>query len=303
LALTQSRGVAKALELAGGGRVELEVIQTSGDREQDRPLPEIGGKGLFTRELDRALLEGVVDLAVHSLKDLPTSVEPGLELACVPRREDPRDVLVGPRGGVSTLQSLPPGATVGTSSLRRRALALAFRPDLVLESIRGNIDTRLRKLDGGAPDALIMAAAGLRRLGMADRIGEWLEQTVWLPAPGQGALGIVCRLGDDRVRERVRSIAHEPSEAAVRGERALLATLEGGCQLPIGALGLPYQGGLRLWGIVASPDGRRLVRADLTDPTSHPDELGRRVAELLLSRGAGELLASVEPAAKPRHPA
>jgi hydroxymethylbilane synthase len=283
-------------------RVPLEVIHTSGDRERDRPLPEIGGKGLFTRELDRALLDGEIDLAVHSLKDLPTAMEPGLEVACVPRREDPRDVLVGPDGPVSALQSLPRGATVGTSSLRRRALALAFRPDLHVENVRGNIDTRIRKLDEGEYDALVMAAAGLRRLGMAGRISEWLEQTVWLPAPGQGALGIVIRRGDERVKERLRRIAHEPSEAAVRAERALLETLEGGCQLPIGALGLPYEGGLRLWGIVASPDGRRLVRADSTDPTSHPEELGRRVADLLLSRGADELLALVGTVTNPQSP-
>jgi hydroxymethylbilane synthase len=191
---------------------------------------------------------------------------------------------------------------VGTSSLRRRALALAFRPDLRLENVRGNVDTRIRKLDEGEYDALVMAAAGLRRLGMAGRISEWLEQTVWLPAPGQGALGIVIRRGDERVKERLRRIAHEPSEAAVRAERALLATLEGGCRLPIGALGLPYQGGLRLWGIVASPDGRRLVRADATDPTSRPEELGHRVADALLSRGADELLALVEPALDPQRP-
>ena len=290
LALAQSRGVAEALERPGDLRIDLEVIQTSGDREQERPLPEIGGKGLFTEELDRALLDGRVDLAVHSLKDLPTTIHPDLELSCVPRRADPRDVLVGPRGSGVTLASLPAGSRLGTSSLRRRALALAFRPDIEVENIRGNVDTRLRKVDEHAYDAVVLAAAGLGRLGLTDRIDEWLEQTVWLPAPGQGALGIVSRKDDIRVKERLSRIEHPPSRAAVRAERALLASLEGGCSLPIGALGLPYVGGLRLWGMVMSPDGRRLARADLSDHASRPEDLGRRVAETLRSRGADEIL-------------
>lgn len=294
LALAQSRGVAKALESTGGLRIDLEVIQTSGDRVQDRPLPEIGGKGLFTEELDRALLDGRIDFAVHSLKDLPTAIHPELQLSCVPKRVDPRDVLVGPLGSGSTLASLPSGATVGTSSLRRRALALAFRPDIRVENIRGNVDTRIRKVDNRAYDAIVVAAAGLRRLGLTDRIDEWLERTVWLPAPGQGSLGIVSRKNDVRVSERLDLIEHPPTRAAVGAERALLAALEGGCSLPIGALGLPYVGGLRLWGMVLSPDGERLARADLSDHSSRPEDLGSRVADVLRSRGAGEILQEAE---------
>lgn len=302
LALTQSRGVAKSLEEGRGRRVELEIIQTTGDRHQDRPLPEIGGKGLFTMELDRALLEGDIDLAVHSLKDLPTRLEPGLAVACVPEREDPRDALVGPRGSPVTLASLPREATLGTSSVRRRALALAFRPDLRVESVRGNLDTRLRKVDEGVCDALVVAAAGLRRLGFGERVGECLERTAWLPAPGQGALGIVAREDDDGVMEALRTIADPAAEIAVRAERSLLAALEGGCQVPIGALGMPYDGGLRLWGLVAALDGRRVVRGDLTGDAERPEELGRRLADLLRSRGADALLAEAEHASTPPHP-
>lgn len=302
LALTQSRGVAAALEARSDVRVEVEVIRTTGDRERERPLPEIGGKGLFTRELDHALLDGDIDLAVHSLKDLPTDMEPGLVVACVPEREDPRDALVGPEGSAVTLESLPAGATLGTSSVRRRALALAFRPDLGVESIRGNVDTRIRKVDEGVCDALVVAAAGLRRLGLADRASELLERTSWLPAPGQGALGIVTRRGDARVEACLRPIADAEAAITVRAERALLAQLEGGCQVPIGALGLPYDGGLRLWGLVASLNGDRVVRADLTGDADTPEELGRRVAALLRQRGADVLLAEVEDAATPPHP-
>jgi hydroxymethylbilane synthase len=195
LALTQSDWVRRRVEEASGARVELEVIQTTGDRDQERPLPEIGGKGLFTMELDRALLAGEIDFAVHSLKDLPTQAEPGLTVVCVPEREDARDVLLGPRGEGVSLATLPEGAVLGTSSLRRQALARAFRPDLDVRDIRGNVDTRLRKLDEGRYDAVVMAAAGIRRMGLEARIGEWLESTAWLPAPGQGALGIVARDG------------------------------------------------------------------------------------------------------------
>lgn len=298
LARTQSDGVRRALE-EEAGPVEVVVIQTTGDRRIDRPLPEIGGKGLFTRELDRALLEGEIDLAVHSLKDLPTEQEPGLAVAAVPLREDPRDVLVGPAGAAVTLAGLPPGARVGTSSLRRRALLLAFRPDLTVDSVRGNLDTRLRKLDDGEYDALVLAAAGLRRMGLEDRAGEWLERTAFLPAPAQGALGIVARIDDERVAEALRPLRDSPSERAVRAERAMLAALEGGCQVPIAALGLPYDGGLRLWGLVASPDGRRVVRGDLTGEPEDPEGLGVRLAGMLRDRGAMEILDAIPEGAAP----
>ena len=301
LALTQSRSVAEAIQRAHGVFVELEVIQTRGDQLQDRPLPEIGGKGLFTEALDRALIEGRIDLAVHSLKDLPTTTEPGLRLSCVPEREDPRDVLVGPAGRAVTLDSLPPGAVVGTSSLRRRALLAAFRPDVRSESVRGNLDTRLRKLDEGRCDALLLAAAGLRRLGLGQRAAESLERTAWLPAPGQGALAVVTRASDPETQKLLSELHHPSSAAAVAAERALLRRLEGGCQVPIGALALPFEGGLRLWGLVLSPDGRHAVRADLTGAPDEAEQLGGRVADLLLARGAREVLdqTATEPVPSP----
>ncbi len=293
LARTQSEGVARALERETGRTVELVPVRTTGDRVQDRPLRTIGGKGLFTRELDRALLEARVDLAVHSLKDLPTEPTRGLVVAAVPPREDPRDVLVGPRGRRTTLQGLARGSRVGTSSLRRRALALAFRSDLEIREIRGNLDTRIEKVERGDYDAAIVAAAGLLRLGIEGRVGEWLERTAWLPAPGQGALAVVTRTDDAETRDAVATLEDPAARRAVRAERALLAELEGGCRVPIGALGLPYDGGLRLWGIVASPDGRRLVRADRTGRMEEPESLGREVARLLRERGGGSILADL----------
>lgn len=302
LATAQSRWVARRIEETAGVAVELEIIRTKGDEYKDRPLPEIGGKGLFTAELDRALLEGEIDLAVHSLKDLPTDVPPDLVLACVPERVDPRDVLVGPRGEDLSLESLPSGATVGTSSLRRRALTLAFRSDVEVVPMRGNLDTRLRKVDEGHCDVLVLAAAGVIRLGRRDRVGEWLERTAWLPAPGQGALAVVTRRDDRGTRAHLRALHHEPSAARVRAERTLLRALEGGCQAPIGALGLSYGPGLRLWGLVASPDGTRLVQADLTGGADEGEELGNRVADLLLKRGAADILDELERVPPPTGP-
>lgn len=293
LALRQSRTAQAGLEKGGGVRVELKVIRTTGDERLDQPLPEIGGKGLFTEELDRALLDGKIDLAVHSLKDLPTELPPGLCLAATPLRVDPRDVLVGPGARPLTLASLGRGAVVGTSSLRRAALLRAFRPDVRPRSIRGNVDTRLGKLDDGSYDALVLAAAGLLRLGLEDRASEWLEPTAWLPAPGQGALGIVTRADDRATRARVGALDDPPTRAAVGAERALLARLGGGCQLPLGALAMPAADRLRLWGLVASPDGGRVVRGDLTGASGEPEELGLRLAELLRRRGADLVLAEI----------
>ncbi len=292
LALTQSRWVADRIR-ARGTPTEMVVVRTTGDRMQDRPLPEIGGKGLFTKELDRALLDHDIDLAVHSLKDLPTESEAGLVVAAIPVREDPRDVLITRTGASGGLASLPENARVGTSSLRRQALALAFRPDLEVVPIRGNLDTRIRKVDDGEYDAIVVAGAGVKRLGWSERIAEWLELTAWLPAPGQGALGIVTRADDEEVRRLLMELEHGDSRIAVAAERSLLGTLEGGCRVPVAALGLPYAHGLRLWGLVASPDGRRAVRADRTGDSAEPEELGRRVPEVLLERGAGEILDEV----------
>ena len=294
LALAQSKWTAAALEANGAREVSLEVIRTVGDEHLDQPLHEISGKGVFTRELDEALLSGRVHLAVHSLKDLPTVLPEGLCIAATPCRVDPRDVLVGPEGTSTTLASLKEGAVVGTSSLRRVALLNAFRRDMTPKTIRGNVDTRLRKLDDGQFDAIILAGAGLTRLGLAGRANEWLERTSWLPAPGQGALGIVTRTEDAETRQLVAALNDPDSFAAVAAERTFLEALGGGCQVPIGALGIPYDERLRMWGLVASPDGRRVVRGDLTGSLTDPQALGHKLAELLRERGAEAILAELD---------
>ena len=293
LALTQSRWVAAALEKRGGPKVEIEVIRTVGDERLDQPLHEISGQGLFTRELDEAVLSARVQLAVHSLKDLPTVLREGLCIAATPGRVDPRDVLVGPEGNQTTLASLKENAVVGTSSPRRVALLRAFRRDVTPRTIRGNVDTRLRKLDEGQFDAIILAAAGLIRLGLARRASEWLEGTAWLPAPGQGALAIVTRIEDVETRQFVGALNDPDSFAAVSAERTLLEALGGGCEMPIGALGVPYDEKLRLWGLVASADGTRVVRGDLTGSLADPQALGHALAELLRERGAEAILAEL----------
>jgi len=298
LALAQSNWTASALEANGASEVSLEVIRTVGDEHLDQPLHEISGKGLFTRELDEALLSGRVDLAVHSLKDLPTVLPEGLCIAATPRRVDPRDVVVGPEGASTTLASLKKGAIVGTSSLRRVALLNAFRRDVTPRTIRGNVDTRLRKLDDGQFDAIILAGAGLTRLGLAGRASEWLERTSWLPAPGQGALGIVTRTEDAETRNSVGALNDPDSFATVTAERTCLEALGGGCQVPIGALGLAYDERLRLWGLVASPDGKRVVRGDLTGHLADPQALGHKLANLLRKRGAEPILAELDESAE-----
>lgn len=303
LALAQS-GMVKADLEAMGLSVRMEVICTTGDSDQHSALSRIGGKGLFTRELDLALIEGRIDLAVHSLKDLPTELEHGLSLAVVPKREDPRDVLVGPEGALAevTLRTLPPGARVGTGSLRRQALASAFRPDVKVVNIRGNLDTRIAKVDRGEFDVIIVAAAGIRRLGLWSRVTEPLERTSWLPAPGQGALGLITRSGDAKMEAILKPLDHPPSHIAVRAERALLAALGGGCHTPIAALGLPHGSGLRLWGMVASPDGKRVVLADGSGGIADPEMLGGCVGRILVERGASEVLQGVPDATSPRSP-
>ena len=293
LALTQGRWVAAELEANGGPAVTLEVIRTLGDERLDQPLHEISGQGLFTRELDEALLSGRIELAVHSLKDLPTELREGLCIAATPSRVDPRDVLVAPEGAQTTLASLEKDAVVGTSSLRRVALLRAFRRDVTPRMIRGNVDTRLRKLDEGQFDALILAGAGLTRLGLQGRATEWLERTSWLPAPGQGALAIVTRAEDADTRQLLKDLNDPASAASVSAERTFLGALGGGCQVPIGALGVPYDQKLRLWGLVASPDGRRVVRGDLTGDMDEPRVLGHALADLLRERGAGAVLAEL----------
>ena len=294
LARIQSKWVAAALEANGGPKAEIEVIRTEGDERLDQPIHEISGQGVFTRELDEALLGDRVQLAVHSLKDLPTALREGLCLAATPARVDPGDVLVGPEGSPTTLATLKKDTVVGTSSLRRMALLQAFRRDVTPRTIRGNVDTRLRKLDEGQFDAIILAGAGLIRLGLTGRASEWLERTAWLPAPGQGALAIVTRTEDAETRQFVGTLNDPDTFKAVSAERTFLEALGGGCQVPIGALGIPYDEKLRLWGLVASPDGRRVVRGDLTGSLADPEALGHKLADLFRERGAEGILAELE---------
>ncbi|MCY4648712.1 MAG: hydroxymethylbilane synthase [Gammaproteobacteria bacterium] len=293
LALIQSRQVASALEAAAGASVSLHTIRTRGDEQADASLARIGGEGVFTSALDGALLDGAVDVAVHSLKDLPTRMTPGLCVAATPPRADPRDALVLPPGDQRTLATLPAGSRIGTGSQRRAALARAFRPDCMVVPMRGNVDTRLAKLDRGHCEALVLAAAGLGRMGLSDRASELLERTAWLPAAGQGALAVVVRCDDPRARRLAGSLDDGPTRQAVRAERELLRLLGAGCHLPVGVLGLPYPGGLRLWAMVLSPDGRRIIRFDRTGRQSEPERLAADVAAVLLGRGAGEILADL----------
>ncbi len=290
LARAQAEWVARVVRSAWP---ELEVSchwwETEGDRRRDVPLPEIGGKGLFTAELESAILDGGIDIAVHSLKDLPTDVPAGLDLLAVPERVDPRDVLVTAAG--CDLGELADGARVGTSSLRRRAQLLEARPDCRPLDVRGNVETRLAKLERGEYEALILAAAGLERLGApVAGMRSVLEVPRWLPAAGQGALGIEGRADDERVRGLLDAIDDPAARAETVCERALLAALGGGCQVPIGALARLEGNRLTLDAAVFSPDGGTAVRASTRGPADDPAGLGRLVAEELRARGADELL-------------
>lgn len=292
LALAQAESVRRSLTVAWPERrFEIVRVETRGDRELDRPLPEIGGKGVFTEALERALLAGDVDLAVHSLKDLPSDLAPGLKIGAVAEREDPRDVWVSREEGPGELAAAAPGWRIGTSSERRRAQILARRPDVRVDSVRGNVETRLRKLDEARYDALVMAAAGLRRLGLADRITSVLDAPDWLPAPGQGALAVESRADDTASDELLAPIDDDVARAETDAERSLLAALQGGCQVPVGAWAKARGEELVLHGLVALPDGSRLVRAEAAGELGSPAELGRRVAAELLALGADAILA------------
>lgn len=262
------------------------VITTQGDKVLDKPLPEIGGKGLFTQELEAELLAGSVDVAVHSLKDLPVENNPGLTVGAIPIRVDPRDVVVCP-GGYS-LETLPNGAVVGTSSLRRQAQVLAHRPDLKIKSIRGNVDTRIRKVNDGQYDAAIMAGAGITRLGLDGHIAAWLPYSLMLPAPGQGALGIQCRDGDDRVLSILSKQHHADTALCVLAERAFLQALGGGCSIPVGAYAQVENGTIRMTGVVVAIDGSRIIQVQGEGENSA--DLGRLLADQALAQGAGEIL-------------
>src|SRR5579872_1544796 len=286
LALWQARWVQQKLAEAGH-EARIEIIKTTGDKITDVPLAKVGTKGLFTKEIEEALLDGRADLAVHSLKDLPTELPEGLVLAAVPEREDPRDAVVGKR-----LADLPRGARVGTSSLRRSAQLRKLRPDLVIESVRGNLDTRLRKLDEGQYDAILLAAAGLKRLGWGDRIAEILDADAMCSAVGQGALAIETRESGAGF-DAVQALDHAATHAAVAAERGVLAALGGGCQVPIGAHAVVDGGRLRLVGVVASPDGSAVIRGTSEGPVGEAAELGRKLGEDLLACGGREILEAV----------
>jgi hydroxymethylbilane synthase len=302
LALWQAHWVRDRLA-AGGAEVEIRIIKTTGDKLQaiapGEPLPasmaqtvaEAGSKGLFIKEIEEALLAGEIDVAVHSLKDLPTEQPPGLALGAVPVREDARDVFIARDG--QPLEKLPPGARIATSSLRRQTQLRAMRPDLVYIAMRGNLDTRLRKLERGDGEALVLAAAGVHRLGLAERITHYFSFEQMCPAVGQGALGIEIRAQDPHAREAVAPLDHPTTHQAVRAERAVLRRLGGGCQVPIGAHARAEDGCLRLWGLVANLDGTRVIRAQAEGSASHPEALGAAVAEDLLRQGAREILGAI----------
>lgn len=285
LALWQARWIAACLESLGE-QTRIEVIQTTGDRVRDVTLAKVGTKGMFTKEIEEALLDGSVDIAVHSLKDMPAELPPGLEIAAIPVREDPRDALVGAK-----LADIPAGARVGTSSLRRAAQLRALRPDLSVLDIRGNVDTRLRKLDEGQYDAILLAAAGLNRLGLSSRIAELLPADIMCPAVGQGALAVEVAKSGKVPASFLKALDDPSTRAAVTAERALLATLGGGCQVPVGAFAEYGSGAVSLNSVVISPDGSKVIRHSAAG--SDPEAVGRRAGESLLAQGAREILDSV----------
>jgi hydroxymethylbilane synthase len=284
LALWQAHWVAARLAETGA-ESRIEIIKTTGDKITDVPLAKVGGKGLFTKEIEDALLDGRADLAVHSLKDLPTELPDGLVLAAIPEREDPRDAVLGKR-----LDVLAAGARVGTSSLRRAAQLRRLRPDLQIESIRGNLDTRVRKLEEGQYDAIVLAAAGLKRLGWEAKIAEILPAAVMCSAVGQGALAIETTATG---RSAVAALDHPATRAAVTAERGLLAALGGGCQVPIGAHATVGNGMVRLLGVVISPDGSEYVRAETDGPAADAERIGRDLGAKLLDAGARAILEKV----------
>lgn len=291
LALWQARHVSECLKsLDPSLEVELSIIHTRGDKILDVPLSQVGGKGLFVKEIEEALMDGRADLAVHSIKDVPMVLPDGLILGCVPKREDFTDCLCSEK--YASLEDLPIGSKIGTSSLRRQAQLLGLRPDLEIVSLRGNVDTRLKKLKEGQFDAIVLASAGLKRLGLSAPFMSALPPALFVPAVGQGALGIECRADDARVLKLVGRLEDAETRVCVTAERAFLAQLEGGCQVPIGAhADLGEDGTISLDGLVAETDGSKLFRKKLTAPKEEAESLGRDLAELLKARGAGAILA------------
>ncbi|MBL0458154.1 hydroxymethylbilane synthase [Aeromonas enteropelogenes] len=292
LALWQANFVKDRLEaLYPELRVELVPMSTQGDKILDTPLAKVGGKGLFVKELETAMLEGRADIAVHSMKDVPVEFPEGLGLHTICEREDPRDAFVSNR--FQAIDELPQGAVVGTSSLRRQCQLRAARPDLVIRDLRGNVNTRLAKLDAGEYDAIILAAAGLKRLEMDHRITAFIEPEQSLPANGQGAVGIECRLDDHELHALLAPLEHSETRARVLTERAMNRALQGGCQVPIGAYALVEGEQIWLRGLVGSPDGTRVIRDEIRGAVSDGEALGEQLAQRLLAAGADVILAEV----------
>lgn len=290
LALWQANWVQKAIaQQRPDLDIELMIIKTTGDKILDVPLAKVGGKGLFVKEIEEALIDGRIDLAVHSMKDMPAQLPPGLSIGAVPARENPMDALIVE--DASSFENLPKGACVGTSSLRRSAQLLHLRPDLSIEPLRGNLDTRLKKLSTTHLDAIVLAAAGLKRLGLADRISETLEPHIMLPAVGQGALCIESRIDDEKTASILSSLDDADTHTAVTAERAFLSRLEGGCQVPIaGHAVIGKDNRLTMTGLVAELDGSRMIREEVIGPCDQAEKMGRELAELLLSKGAASIL-------------
>lgn len=306
LARWQAEYVADALRvIPGGPEPELILIRTEGDKIQDVPLSKVQGKAFFTKEIEDALLRNQVDVAVHSLKDLSTQMPSGLALGAVMERDDPRDALLfspalGSAGSASqndhapfSPRDLPGGSRVGTSSLRRRALLARWRPDLEIAELRGNVPTRIKKMDEGEYDAIVLAAAGVKRLDLAHRISAYLPLDLFLPAVSQGAVGVQIRENDERVAGWVGSLNHHQTRVATMAERAFLRTLEGGCQIPVGAFGEMDETGLKLRGAVCSLDGRRGVEGEVSGRPEEARNLGSALAKRLLGEGGGEILAEI----------
>jgi len=287
LALWQARWIQARLR-DFGVESRLEIIHTTGDKITDVALSKVGTKGLFTKEIEEALLSGAIDVAVHSLKDMPTELPEGLTLAAIPEREDPRDALIG-----RSLKALAQGARVGTSSLRRAAQLRAVRRDLEIENIRGNLDTRLRKLDEGRYDAIVLASAGLRRLGWDNRITELLDPSVMCPAVGQGALAVETRADSGEAEGIAKRLEHRDTRIAVTAERAVLAALGGGCQVPIGAYATVDSSTVRISAIIVSPDGTQVIRKQASGDASAAGDIGNALGNGLLAEGGRQILEAV----------
>ena len=295
LALWQSNHIKGKLEEVTGLPVSLKIIKTTGDKILDVPLAKVGGKGLFTKEIEVELEAGDVDLAVHSMKDVPTELPPGLFIAAMPERVDPRDAIVS--GAGYDLKTLPQGAKLGTSSLRRRSQVAHIRPDLDIVDVRGNLDTRMTKAENGELDAVVLASAGITRMGWADRITSYIPTQQMVSAVGQGAIGIEIRENDEYMRHVMEVIGHPETMECVTAERVVMRMLEGGCQVPIGAFARYEDGALVMDALVGWVDGKQIVREQLAGDAGDPQGLGEAMVERLLSLGAGEILAEVRSAA------